>query len=108
MIAAWKDITAAVHERGSVIFCQLWCLGRAASAKLLAAHGLDVVSASDIPISAKSAVPRPLTEDEIQQLIRDYANAATAAIEAGFDGVEIHGANGYVSPRPPLSGPNEN
>jgi NADH:flavin oxidoreductase / NADH oxidase family len=94
MVAAWKEVTAAVHQRGSIIFCQLWCLGRAATAKVLAAKGLDVVSASDIPISARSAVPRPLTEDEIQQLIRDYANAATAAIEAGFDGVEIHGANG--------------
>ena len=66
--------------------------------KNMDAKGLDVVSSSNVPISPKSAVPRPLTEEEIQQLIRDYANAAKAAIEAGFDGVEIHGANGSVTP----------
>ena len=98
MVDAWKPVTAAVHAKGSFIFCQLWCLGRAAGKKNLESKGLSVVSSSDIPISPKSAVPRPLTEDEIQQLIRDYANAAKAAIEAGFDGVEIHGANGSVAP----------
>jgi NADPH2 dehydrogenase len=96
-IVAWREITAAVHARGSYIYLQLWCLGRTAKAEVLQEHGLDVISASDIPISAERSTPRPLREEEIWTLIEEYAQAARNAVDgAGFDGVEIHGANGYM------------
>ncbi|OIW22558.1 NADH:flavin oxidoreductase/NADH oxidase family protein [Coniochaeta ligniaria NRRL 30616] len=95
-IEAWKPITAAVHARGSYIFAQLWICGRAARAGAVR-RGAEVVSASDVPLDAADApVPRPLTEPEILQLIDDYRTASVNAIGAGFDGVEIHGANGYL------------
>ncbi|KAJ5676233.1 Aldolase-type TIM barrel [Penicillium macrosclerotiorum] len=96
-IAAWKEITDAVHAKGSYIYMQLWALGRVANPDLLKAEGgFDVVCASAIPASAEAPMPRPLTEDEIQAYINDYAQAARNAIAAGFDGVEIHAANGYL------------
>lgn len=95
--AAWKRVTDAVHSKGSYIYLQLWCLGRAGSAKVLVKDGFDVVSSSDIPIHEDDPKPRPLREEEIWGFIQDYANAARNAVEkAGFDGVEIHGANGYM------------
>jgi NADPH2 dehydrogenase len=105
-LKAWKEVTDAVHEKGSFIYCQLWALGRAASKDELAKKGLDVVSSSAVPIGKDSSLPRELTESEIEQLIKDYASAAKAAVEvAGFDGVEIHGANGYVLHRSSYSAP---
>ncbi|KAH6682823.1 NADPH dehydrogenase [Halenospora varia] len=95
-INAWKKVTDAVHLKGSYIFCQLWALGRAADDAVLKAEGQKLVSSSNLPMSEGSAMPAPLTEAEIQQFIRYYARAAKNAIEAGFDGVEIHGANGYL------------
>lgn len=99
-IAAWKEITDAVHEKGSYIYLQLWALGRAANPGFLQQHGHALVSASDVPM--KSAFgndmhyPRPLTESEISGVISDFSVAAENAMLAGFDGVEIHGANGYL------------
>lgn len=97
-IRAWKAVTDAVHGKGSFIYCQLWNLGRAAVKKVLEKEpgNIGVVSSSDIPISSDNAAPRPCTEEEIHGFIGDYAQAAKNAIEAGFDGVEIHGANGYM------------
>jgi NADPH2 dehydrogenase len=94
-ITAWKEITDAVHTKGSFIFCQLWALGRTAKAETLAAQGYEVVSSSATPQEG-GAVPRELREEEIWGFIKQYAQAAKNAIEAGFDGVEIHGANGYL------------
>jgi NADPH2 dehydrogenase len=95
MTTAWKEVTDAVHAKGSFIYAQLWCLGRAAHEKVLANQGLDVVSSSNRPISERSARPRPLADQEIWALVGAYALAARNAVElAGFDGVEIHGANG--------------
>lgn len=94
-IDQWKKVTDAVHKKGSFIWLQLWALGRAASPDVLAKDGHKVVSASNIPFEG-GATPTPLTEDEIVAYVRDYAQAAANAIEAGFDGVEIHGANGYL------------
>ncbi|OJD24381.1 hypothetical protein ACJ73_04259 [Blastomyces percursus] len=79
-----------------LIFCQLWTLGRAADSRVLTADGHPVVSSSNIPISKERAVPTPLDENGIQEFIGDYVQAAKNAMEAGFDGVEIHGANGYL------------
>lgn len=89
-------MTDAVHANGSFIFMQLWALGRAATTKVLEAQGHSLVSASDIPISNKAAQgnPRPLSLDDIKRYRGLYAQAAKNAIEAGFDGVELHGANG--------------
>lgn len=96
-IAAWKKITDAVHSRGSYIYLQLWALGRAADPDVLKAEGnYRVVSSSATPLSAGSATPLALTEPEILEWIADYAQAARNAIAAGFDGVEIHAANGYL------------
>ena len=75
----------------------MWALGRGAQAFTLAKEGpFDVVSASDVPLAAgagrASDIPRPLREAEILEYIDLYATAAKAFVEAGGDGVEIHGA----------------
>ncbi|OSX62193.1 hypothetical protein POSPLADRAFT_1143343 [Postia placenta MAD-698-R-SB12] len=95
-IVAWKRVTDAVHAKGSRIFCQLWAFGRAATPSVLEQDGFDVCSASDIPIADGTAKPRPLTIPEIHEYVQLYTAAATNAIRAGFDGVELHGANGYL------------
>jgi NADPH2 dehydrogenase len=97
-ITSWKRVTDAVHEKKSFIFLQLWALGRAAdSAQLKKELGPEakVISAGDIPIG-DDAKPTPLTETEIKEYVGLYAQAAKNAISAGFDGVEIHSANGYL------------
>ncbi|KAE9375955.1 NADH:flavin oxidoreductase/NADH oxidase family protein [Stipitochalara longipes BDJ] len=96
-ITGWKAVTDAVHANKSFIYAQLWAMGRAALPEVLKSEsGLDLISSSAIPIDSHSPVPRALTEEEIQALIRDYVRAAHNAIEAGFDGVEVHAANGYL------------
>ena len=95
-IKAWKEVTDAVHAKGSFIYCQLWALGRAGKPEVLNSKGFDHVSSSAVPMGEGLPVPRALTEEEILQYIRDYVHAAKSAIAAGFDGVEIHGANGYL------------
>ncbi|KAL0953033.1 hypothetical protein HGRIS_007235 [Hohenbuehelia grisea] len=99
-ISAWKEITDAVHSKGSFIYLQLWALGRTASPKDLVAENPDfrLVGASDIRLSyGKDHAIHPLTTQEIQEYIQLYATAASNAVhQAGFDGVEIHGANGYL------------
>ncbi|KAF5362616.1 hypothetical protein D9758_009608 [Tetrapyrgos nigripes] len=99
-IAAWKEITDAVHSKGSYIFLQLWALGRAADLSALQASNpsFELISSSDIPLSKNpSPRPRPLTTQEIAEYTSLYATAASNAVhKAGFDGVEIHGANGYL------------
>ncbi|PBK70133.1 FMN-linked oxidoreductase [Armillaria solidipes] len=99
MIAAWKQVTDSIHAKGSFIFCQLFAQGRSADPKVLAAGNpsYPYVSASAIPLSTRpNDVPRPLTIDEIHEYPQLFAQASLNAIEAGFDGVEIHGANGYL------------
>jgi NADPH2 dehydrogenase len=95
-VKAWRNITDAVHEKGSFIYAQLWALGRTANKDALASLGHDLVSASDIPMDEKSPKPRSLSTEEVEAYVQQYATAAKFAIEAGFDGVEIHGANGYL------------
>jgi NADPH2 dehydrogenase len=98
-ITAWKAVTDAVHAKGSYIYLQLWALGRVAVPDVL--KGMPggpyaVRSASDIPEKEGATVPTPMTEAEITEFVGLYAQAAKNSIEAGFDGVEIHGANGYL------------
>ncbi|KIW81658.1 hypothetical protein Z517_04684 [Fonsecaea pedrosoi CBS 271.37] len=94
-MSKWQTVVEAVHAKGSYIFAQLWITGRAARPAAVAA-GAEVISSSDIPWSPESAVPRALEEDEIWACVNDFRQAALNAIAAGFDGVEIHGANGYL------------
>ena len=93
-IAAWKDVASSVHAAGSHIYLQLWSLGRSAQPEIKKRQGTgDVVSSSAIAMEG-GAVPRALTENEIQEYIVDYTEAAKNAVEvAGFDGVELHGGN---------------
>ena len=104
-VAAWRRVTDAVHARGGRIFAQLWHTGRAAHPSFLAPEHQDVVSASPVAIEGEVwtpagrvpyATPRALTLDEIPRYVAAYADAARNAIAAGFDGVEVHGANGYL------------
>ncbi|KAJ7146484.1 putative NADPH2 dehydrogenase chain OYE2 [Mycena epipterygia] len=95
-ISAWKTIVDRVHAKGSFIFLQLGTVGRVASVETLAEDNLPLVSASDIPIPGRPK-PRALTIEEIQEYIQLYATAASNAVhKAGFDGVEIHSANGFL------------
>jgi N-ethylmaleimide reductase len=103
-IAGWKKVTTAVHDRGGHIFIQLMHAGRMshpdntphhrqALAPSAVAPGSQMFTATgmqDIP------TPRALMSEEIRQTIADFRHAARSAIEAGADGVEIHGANGYL------------
>ncbi|KAF7325332.1 putative inactive dehydrogenase EasA [Mycena venus] len=106
---SWDLVTDAVHTKGSYIYLQLWALGRAADIATLAEEGMPAdsyVSASDVPLlfvspsdvpQAGRRAPRPVTVEEIQEYIQLYATAASNAVhKAGFDGVEIHAANGYL------------
>lgn len=96
-IQAWRQITDAVHAKGSHIFCQLMAMGRAADpATLERDGGFDLLAPSAIPIAEDGPTPGVLDELQISNIIKEYQNAAQNAIAAGFDGVEVHGANGYL------------
>lgn len=103
-IAAWKTITDAVHEKGGKIFCQLWHVGRVSHTSLLPV-GEKPVAPSAIRARAQTftakgfedvSEPRALELNEIKLIVKDYKHAAQAAMDAGFDGIEIHAANGYL------------
>ncbi|TIA40068.1 NADH:flavin oxidoreductase/NADH oxidase family protein [Aureobasidium pullulans] len=97
-IEAWKLIVDEVHKAGSYIYLQLWALGRAAEPEVLSKEtGLPLKSSSAVPMEEGGVVPEELSEEEILELIADFGRAASAAVhQAGFDGVEIHAANGYL------------
>jgi len=114
-IEAWKPITKAVHQKGGVIFLQLWHVGRV-SHPLLQPKKVLPVSASAIAVEGKintpeghqqMVAPRALELNEIPAVVNDYKTASLNAIEAGFDGVEIHGANGYLPNQFLLDGSNK-
>jgi len=109
-VDGWKKVTQEVHEKGSKIFAQLWHVGRVSSAQV---NGLQPVAPSAIPAKDTKVyifdgapngdatmipvdTPREMTQEDIEQTITDFRNAARNAIDAGFDGVEIHAANGYL------------
>ncbi|MEM1362806.1 MAG: alkene reductase [Pseudomonadota bacterium] len=103
-VAAWGKITDAVHEADGRIFCQLWHVGRISHVSLLP-EGRAPVSASAIRAETQTftakgfedcSTPEALTLDGIAALKDDYRHAAQAALDAGFDGVELHAANGYL------------
>jgi len=100
---AWKPVTEAVHEAGGRIFCQLWHMGRVVHPDFLGGEAPVSASATTAPYKAHTyegrqlyAEARPLRGDEIPGLLEDYGRAAGFAIAAGFDGVQLHAANGYL------------
>ena len=102
-VEAWKPVTHAVHEAGGRIVLQLWHMGRLVHSDFL--NGAQPVSASatTAPGDAHTATgkkpyvaARALGLDEIPRVIGDYVHAASNAMRAGFDGVQLHGANGYL------------
>ncbi|GGF04421.1 alkene reductase [Aliidongia dinghuensis] len=102
-VGAWKPITAAVHEVGGLIFSQLWHMGRVVHPSLPGRGQPLSSSATTAPGLARTyegkhpyAEARAMTLDDIRALIADYRSAAANALKAGFDGVEIHAANGYL------------
>ena len=100
-IKGWKQVTKAVHEQGGKIFCQLWHCGRVAHScytdqqpvapSAQCWHG-KVPRTQD----KEYEMPRSLSTKEVKRTIKKYVKAAKNAMKAGFDGVEIHGANGYL------------
>lgn len=109
-IEGWKLITDEVHKKGSKIFLQLWHVGRVSSSKV---NGLQPIGPSS-KIAKETNVyifdgasngdatfvpveePKEMTKNDINQVVEEFRIGAKNAIEAGFDGVEIHGANGYL------------
>jgi NADPH2 dehydrogenase len=96
-INAWKNVTDAVHAKGSYIILQLWALGRASVNRDFAGGlPMTVFSPSAVPLDESYPAPHAMTVEEIKETVQEYVQAAKNAIEAGFDGVEVHGANGYL------------
>ncbi|MFD1438618.1 alkene reductase [Acinetobacter terrae] len=102
-VEGWKLVTQAVHAKGGLIVAQLWHVGRVSHPDLL--NGETPVSASDVKQAGyvsllrpkrEFVVPRPLEISEIQSITEQYKQSAICAKAAGFDGVELHAANGYL------------
>ena len=103
-VAGWRAVTDAVHAAGGTMVMQLWHVGRISHTSLLPA-GQVPVSSTARRANAKTftaqgfeevSVPRALRQDELPGIVEDYRRAARNAIDAGFDGVEVHAANGYL------------
>ncbi|KAJ1337251.1 chanoclavine-I aldehyde reductase [Microdochium nivale] len=90
-IDTWREITDAVHAKGSFIWCQLWVLGRASRLDPARRKELGVkhIGPSAVPVSPNHPIPEEMSEEDIQATIEDHRIAARNAIEAGFDGVQI-------------------
>src|SRR6201994_2965966 len=106
-IAGWRKVVDAVHAKGGIIFLQLWHVGRVSHSSFQPGGALPVApSAVAIPSDLKTTTadgkvttyetPRALDTDEIPGIVEAYKQGARNALAAGFDGVEIHGANGYL------------
>ncbi|CAJ1926111.1 unnamed protein product [Sphenostylis stenocarpa] len=104
-VEAWKPIVDAVHAKGGIFFCQIWHVGRVSN-PAYQPNGQAPISSTDKPLkpqmrsngidTVQFTPPRRLRTDEIPQIVNNFRLAARNAIEAGFDGVEIHGAHGYL------------
>jgi N-ethylmaleimide reductase len=109
-IAGWRTVTDAVHAEGGVIFAQLWHVGRVSHTALQPGGGAPLAPSAIAAQKVKAFIetgpgagmltepstPRELTSAEIGEIVDLYAQAARNALAAGFDGVEIHSANGYL------------
>lgn len=103
-VKAWKKITDAVHEKGGKIFLQLWHVGRISHTSLLP-DNKEPFAPSAIQADTQTftedgqtqcSKPKAMSIDEIKQTVQEFKDAAVRAMDAGFDGVEVHGANGYL------------
>ncbi|CAK9167896.1 unnamed protein product [Ilex paraguariensis] len=104
-VEAWKPIVDAVHAKGGIFFCQIWHVGRVSN-QGFQPNGQPPISCTDKPLTpqdrasgfdvAEFSPPRRLSTHEIPGVVNDFRIAARNAMEAGFDGVEIHGAHGYL------------
>lgn len=106
-VAGWSKVTQAVHERGGTIFVQLMHTGRVSHPENLP-EGARVLAPSAVALeetlmwvdergeAVKMPPPEAMTEGEVEAAVEEYVTAARHAIEAGFDGIELHGANGYL------------
>ncbi len=109
-VEGWKRVNAAVHQEQGCIFAQLWHVGRvshtslqpngeapvSSSAKLAANSNAYAYDENHQPGPVQASKPRALSVTEIADIKADFVRAAARAMEAGFDGIEIHGANGYL------------
>ncbi len=107
-VAEWKKITDSVHAAGGKMVMQLWHVGRVSHVDLqpggqapvapsaIQAKTKTVLIRDGVPVFAETSMPRALTLEELPGLVDDYRRAARNAIAAGFDGVEVHGSNGYL------------
>jgi 2,4-dienoyl-CoA reductase-like NADH-dependent reductase (Old Yellow Enzyme family) len=112
-VAGWKKVTDAVHTEGGTIFAQIWHVGRMSHASLQPDGGAPVsasgkapakdpknmafvVLADGTPGFADPTPPRALSTEEVSRVANDFVKAAVNAVDAGFDGIEIHAANGYL------------
>lgn len=101
-VNGWKKVTDAVHAKGGKIVCQLWHMGRCAHSDV---STVPVVAPSPISLGTlihvydgkkPAETPKELTKEDISRIVKDYAKAAKNSVDAGFDGVQLHGANGYL------------
>jgi 2,4-dienoyl-CoA reductase-like NADH-dependent reductase (Old Yellow Enzyme family) len=109
-INGWRKVTKSVHAAGGVIFTQLWHVGRVSHVSIQPDGVRPVSSTAQIARNSQAwgvteqgepgpvdvSTPRALSTDEVKSVIRDFSQAAVNAIDAGFDGIELHGANGYL------------
>ncbi|TXD84068.1 alkene reductase [Subsaximicrobium wynnwilliamsii] len=102
-VEGWKKVTKRVHDKGGKIFIQLWHVGRISHPDFhdgdlpLAPSAINPNAKSFTPEGNKDTVtPKAMTKEDIKQTVKDFQNAAKNAVEAGFDGVEIHSSNGYL------------
>ena len=109
-VRGWQAVTSAVHDEGGSIFAQLWHVGRLSHTSLQPGRQLPVSPGAAPAHECKTfaftddntagfvdvSQPRPLSTQEVRRVIRDFVYGATNASDAGFDGVELHGANGYL------------
>lgn len=103
-VAGWAEITRAVHDRGGRIYCQLWHVGRISHPDLQPDAGLPLAPSAIRPAGQvytyaglkDFVTPRALETHELPEIVAQYRVAAKNAIAAGFDGVEVHAANGYL------------
>lgn len=109
-VAGWKKVTGAVHEAGGRMFAQLWHVGRISHTSLHENNAPPVGASTKVaqsttsfaydehgnPGPVQASEPRALRTEEVAEVVQQFADAAKNALSAGFDGVEIHGANGYL------------
>ena len=103
-VEAWRSVTSAVHEAGGKMVVQMWHVGRVSHTSLQPGEGAPVAPSAIAARTktfvaagfADTSTPRALDIGEIPGIVEDYAHAARCSVRAGFDGVEIHAANGYL------------